>query len=161
MLLRLKIVTSVLFVIVAIAICLFWARSNKWTDTLTCHPHGISPFYIESTAGRLGCGFADKSERDYPRFFAVAHTPIHEMNAIRAAMDQQLYGAAGFGLIPGGNTEFVVPDWFAAVLAVAVAALPWSRMTRRLGARLAISLLISLVTLLGAIVWLDRAWSAK
>jgi hypothetical protein len=96
MLRRLRVGMSAAFAFAAIAICVLWARSNRWTDTWSCHRHGLSLFYIESSAGRLGFGFANKSERDYPRFFAVAHTPIHDIDAIRAALDKQLYGAAGF-----------------------------------------------------------------
>jgi hypothetical protein len=114
-----------------------WVRSYKWMDRFTLLPLSGSPIYVETVVGRIGMGIAQSEPNGHNQLYEMTHYLITNpdrkiVNA--AAIDQRLWGIAGFGLIRSSNAV-VAPIWFAALLPGAIAIIHWAQVPARFSLR--------------------------
>jgi hypothetical protein len=144
---KLRIAWSVAWGLVAVllcVLCVLWARSYWWRESLVGN---LSPYVpllsLSSDAGQLK--YADvRRDGISPSEFAIISRRAEESLKIVGAFDSRL--VAGFGIrLARDSWAMAAPHWFPAVVFAALAALPWIRWRFRLRTLLIATTLVAVV----------------
>ena len=124
MLLRLRIAASVFFTIVAMSLCVLWARSYWWRDVFLVRWYDPYAVGVDSFPGSLVIG---KVPNIYQRnSWLILDSSTFDRNNESNRLDHFLTGFAGFAAGQAGFARIVaVPFWFAVLLTAAIAVLLW------------------------------------
>jgi hypothetical protein len=139
-----------------------WVRSYLWMDDLTFKPLGASSVGVGSSSGRIAIGTMSAEINPNEGLFNFTHNPVGNWRSDLASIDKRFSSVAGFGLrCNSGVCVFVVPYWFAVLIAGAFSFALWSRVKYRFSLRSLFIAMTFLAVVLGMTAWLDRAWIGK
>ncbi len=148
---KLRIAWSVVWGLAALLLIVLWVRSYSWREYLVGNFSPYVPLLsFSSDAGQLK--YSDIRRNDINATdFAIISRPADDSMEVSGVFDSQL--TAGFGVrIAQDSRAIAVPHWFAVVICIALAVVPWIRWRFSLRTLLIATTLVAVV--LGLIVWL-------
>jgi hypothetical protein len=159
---RLLNIASIVCLVLCVALMGMWVRSYFWLDDFKFKPFGASSIGVASSSDRIAIGTMSAALNPNEGLINFTHTPISDWRSDLAKIDQRFSTIAGFGLVHDNNVfVFMVPYWFAVLIAGALSIAYWPRVKYRFSLRTLFIATTFLAVVLGMIAWLDRAWIGK
>jgi hypothetical protein len=149
----LQIAVAWIFLLLALATSALWVRSYYWTDEgrfFTIVPWSLAG---GSSVGRLVTGVIDA-----PVPATWRHNRISASAAERKDLDTRFASRLGFGVVASGGVYAVMwPNWFVALVSVALAAAARGQWTYRFSLRVLFTVITLVAGVLGAAAVLSRS----
>jgi hypothetical protein len=162
MLRRLLNIASIVCFVACVALVGLWVRSYFWLDDCNFKLFGASSIGVASSSDRIAIGTMSAAINHNKGLINFTHTPISDWRSDLAKIDQRFSAIAGFGLVHDSNLfVFMMPYWFAVLIAGALSFAYWPRVKYRFSLRSLFIVTTFLAVVLDMIAWLDRAWIGK
>jgi hypothetical protein len=161
MLRRLLNIASIVCLVLCVALMGMWVRSYYWLDDFNFTPRGCT-IGVGSASGRIAIGAMPAKINPEKKLVEFTHSPFADWRSDMNRIDRQFSIIAQNGFVRDSNVfAFVIPYWFAVLIAGALSFAPWPRVTYRFTLRTLFIAMTLLAVVLGMIAWLDRAWLGK
>jgi len=153
---KLRIAWSVGWGIVALYLCVLWARSYWWSDGMTIAITSTNVLGFGSVQGEITAARIEPPSQVVFDRYQIVSEPIDRQKPLYRPESMPGYqGAAGFG-ISHAPLFFAIctPDWFLTALAGAFGVAPWIWLPSRFSLRTLLIATTLVALVMGLVVWL-------